>query len=162
MKLKRKRPASSTDGTPVVGDTKYFSAVWARQSGRKHKVWTGDGFVEICGRFGQLRDLSGKLQGTTQLKADSADHLESGSRLHMGGNEAELVDRLSTMPIYEKLVSEVAEAKSATSDTSNDAYTNMLVDSPSISKDNENEPKKKKPAQQSVFKPILYLGTAPI
>lgn len=180
MQQKRKRPASASAGRPststnAVGKPdgtaiKYFSAVWARPSKRKHKVWTNDGFVEIRGRFGQLRDIGGKLQGTTQLKSESVDQLDTGSRLHLGGNEAELVECLSAKPNYQQVVDDVAEAESSeecsepesNSDKPNaaDMNTNMLVDAPAVSKYDASdiEPRKKKKAQQSVFKPNLYIG----
>lgn len=117
-----------------------------------------DGFFEIRGRFGQLRDISGKLQGTTQLKSESADALESGSRLQMGGNEAELVECLCAEPTYQQVVEDVTEAESTEehSETESDSdqpntanmNTNMLVDAPADSKfdANDNKPRKKKRA----------------
>lgn len=77
----------------------YYTALWAKQSSKKHKIWTDDGYIEIKGKTATLRDNFGKYLGSSQIK--TLDEIESGMRLSMGSNEAELIDHLSCKPQYQ-------------------------------------------------------------
>lgn len=64
---------------------------------KKHKAWTGDGYLIMRGGYAYLQDVSGKDLGRT--KFDSA--ILPGSRLSVSGNEVE-VDALMAKDEYLK------------------------------------------------------------
>ncbi|XP_046993457.1 DNA repair and recombination protein RAD54B-like isoform X2 [Schistocerca americana] len=73
-------------------EKRVFNVVWAKQSTRKHKVWEGDGVLEVEGKTVILKDVGGKILGqSSNVKVSS---FEDGTRLLLGGKEAEIVDEV--------------------------------------------------------------------
>ncbi|KAI9817340.1 MAG: helicase [Phylliscum demangeonii] len=70
---------------------------WRKKTNKKHKSWTGDGFLILAGGYAALKDTSGDALG--RVKFDSP--LLHGSTLSIGGNDVE-VDAVITRAEYLK------------------------------------------------------------
>lgn len=92
-------PEVEAEGNTDVGlvndsSKRVFNVVWAKQSTRKHKVWEGDGVLEVEGKTVVLKDIGGKLLGqSSNIKVSS---FEDGTRMLLGGKEVEIVDEVKT------------------------------------------------------------------
>ncbi|CAH8544078.1 unnamed protein product [Heterobilharzia americana] len=73
----------------------YFEAVYAKASTKKHKKWEGDGFVEVDGRTMKLitEDLK-VIASTSSHKLAFLNDIDTGSIVHIGSYEAELISRI--------------------------------------------------------------------
>ncbi len=78
---------------------------------KKHKVWTGDGFLTVQAGFARLRDASGKDLGKVAFNAP----LLHGSTLSVAGNEVE-VDAVITRIEYIKCMGDLDAQRPATQD----------------------------------------------
>ncbi|KAK4470124.1 hypothetical protein MN116_005708 [Schistosoma mekongi] len=71
---------------------RYFEAVYAKASVKKHKKWEGDGFVEVDGRIIKLTDECLKvIASTSGHKLAFLSEIDVGSIIHIGPYEAELI-----------------------------------------------------------------------
>uniref|UniRef100_A0A146LH21 DNA repair and recombination protein RAD54-like n=1 Tax=Lygus hesperus TaxID=30085 RepID=A0A146LH21_LYGHE len=74
-----------------------FSVVYGKPSKKKHKVWDGDGILEVDGKSAVLRDTNGKIIGQTgNLKKCD---LEDGTILFVGSKEVEISSEIVQNPI---------------------------------------------------------------
>ncbi|XP_065574814.1 DNA repair and recombination protein RAD54B-like isoform X2 [Artemia franciscana] len=74
-------------------ETLYFSAVWGKQSNRKHKKWEGDGVLVVSKKCVTLIDSDGKELG--KLSNSKLKTFESGERFYLGSREVEILDPIS-------------------------------------------------------------------
>ncbi|XP_049959251.1 DNA repair and recombination protein RAD54B-like isoform X3 [Schistocerca serialis cubense] len=92
-------------------EKRVFNVVWAKQSTRKHKVWEGDGVLEVEGKTVILKDVGGKiLCQSSNVKVSS---FEDGTRLLLGGKEAEIVDEV-------KIIDSISVSSKRTPDRQSD------------------------------------------
>lgn len=162
---------------PPQENVQYFTAVYAKQSSKKHKIWTDDGYIEIKGKTATLRDSNGKIQGTTKLK--TMDEVECGTRFSMGSNEAEIIDLMTNIPQYQstsvQLFDETDEFQHTVKKKpkTNFCFSQNLhlgrnstvicsdVENKEPDNNTENTSKSKKAATPACFKPALCLGRTP-
>lgn len=85
-----------------VGDenSRYFNAVWCKQSARKHKKWEGDALliVKAAERLAILldKDNNGKeICRGSSLPISKLSSIENGSVISFGGKEIEIMDEIS-------------------------------------------------------------------
>lgn len=72
------------------GVKRSYSVVWAPLSNKKHKVWQGDGVLEVEGKVARLKDDRGKLLASEfNLKLNT---LAEGDRLTIEGKELEITE----------------------------------------------------------------------
>ena len=81
-------------------NTRYFNAVWCKQSTRKHKKWEGDALliIKASERLAILRDADsdGKEIGRgSSLPISKLSCIENGSSLSFGGKEIEIMDEIN-------------------------------------------------------------------
>ena len=81
-------------------NTRYFNAVWCKQSARKHKKWEGDALliIKASERLAILRDADsdGKEIGRgSSLPISKLSGIENGSSLSFGGKEIEIMDEIN-------------------------------------------------------------------
>lgn len=78
-------------------ETVRYNAVWAKVSGRKHKIWEGDCTVITDGKMTTVKDLDGKTIGVTNsaFKKTSLDEVDCGYRFVVGGKEIEIAKKIS-------------------------------------------------------------------
>ena len=80
-------------------NSRYFSAVWCKQSTRKHKKWEGDAFLIARppkSRLVILKDTNGKEIGRgSGLPISKVRDLNAGEVLSFGGKDVELLDELN-------------------------------------------------------------------
>ena len=70
---------------------RYFTCVWARKSGRKHKKWEGDAVLRVGSRSVVLLDIEGgELGRGSGYRVSELAELQEGGRLGVGGKEVEL------------------------------------------------------------------------
>ncbi|KAL0271284.1 UNVERIFIED_CONTAM: hypothetical protein PYX00_008424 [Menopon gallinae] len=74
----------------ISGESTIFNVVYAKQSQRKHKVWEGDGTLEVGAKFMTLKDEKGKVIGTAACSKSKV--VEEGSRLLVGSKEVEVIE----------------------------------------------------------------------
>ena len=88
----------SCNVTETNSDTssfKYFSCVWAKKSGRKHKKWEGDAMMKVGLRSVTLMESSGKEIGRgSGYKIQELAELDDGGRLTVGGKEVEICEAI--------------------------------------------------------------------
>ncbi|KAJ5991833.1 DNA repair and recombination protein [Penicillium sp. IBT 35674x] len=70
----------------LVGDEKFFNALWRKPSAKKNKTWDGDGILTARAGYVTLRDVGGKDMGRAMFEAE----LEPGKMLYVGGKEVEV------------------------------------------------------------------------
>jgi len=86
----------SSQSSLTVSDTNdktysYFTCVWCKKSGRKHKKWEGDGWVRVGARSLLVIDEDGKEIGRgSGYKAQELLDLEEGKLLSLGSKEIEI------------------------------------------------------------------------
>ncbi|ODN01205.1 DNA repair and recombination protein RAD54B [Orchesella cincta] len=82
-----------------VDDKKYYGAVFAKTSTRKHKKWEGDGYIIFSkGKIVTLKNTSGKvIDSSNNYKLDS-EHFEDGKVFKLGGKEVQIVEELKSDP----------------------------------------------------------------
>ncbi|XP_052859722.1 DNA repair and recombination protein RAD54B-like [Anopheles cruzii] len=74
--------------------TTIFKVVWGKISTRKHKIWEGDGLLEVSGRSAILRDDAGKvISNASGLKLDE---VQEGIQMVVGSKEVEILERLES------------------------------------------------------------------
>ncbi|KAH8870165.1 DNA repair and recombination protein RAD54B [Schistosoma japonicum] len=74
---------------------RFFEAVYAKASVKKHKKWEGDGFVEVDGRTIKLTDEGLKvIASTSGHKLTFLNEINVGSIVHIGHYEAELISQI--------------------------------------------------------------------
>ncbi|CAH8566173.1 unnamed protein product [Schistosoma margrebowiei] len=72
--------------------SRYFEAVYAKASTKKHKKWEGDGFVEVEGRIMKLINEDLKvIASASGHKLAFLNEIDIGSVVHIGPYEAELI-----------------------------------------------------------------------
>ena len=85
---------TSDNGSKESDETstyRYFSCVWAKKSGRKHKKWEGDALIKVGTRSVVLVDTEGKELGRgSGYKIQELAELEDGGRLTVGSKEVEI------------------------------------------------------------------------
>ncbi|KAI9789547.1 MAG: helicase [Peltula sp. TS41687] len=64
----------------------YYTVLWRKPTVKKHKSWTGDGYLMVTGGYARLRDISGKELGKSKFDGP----LLHGSSLSVAGNEVEV------------------------------------------------------------------------
>ena len=75
---------------------RYFSCVWAKKSGRKHKKWEGDALMKVGQRSVILLESTGKEIGRgSGYKIQELADLDDGGRLTVGGKEVEICESIS-------------------------------------------------------------------
>ena len=80
---------------------KYFSCVWAKKSGRKHKKWEGDALIKVGTRSVILIETSGKeLSRGSGYKIQELADLEDGGRLSVGSKEVEISEAVDSNTWY--------------------------------------------------------------
>ncbi|KAL0128064.1 hypothetical protein PUN28_003357 [Cardiocondyla obscurior] len=76
-----------------------FNIVYSKASGKKHKTWDNDGFLEVCGKNAVLKDLDGKVMGRTKINSKT---VAAGIRLFVGNKEVEILDQVTgELPVPE-------------------------------------------------------------
>ncbi|KAJ8004937.1 hypothetical protein DPEC_G00141470 [Dallia pectoralis] len=93
----RSLPRSRVGGC-VPGDVgaRFFSVVWCKASGRKHKRWEGDAVLVTRGRTATLKDMEGKDIGKgTGFKVSQLASLCEGETLTLGGKQVEVMGLIS-------------------------------------------------------------------
>ncbi|KAI9887515.1 MAG: helicase [Watsoniomyces obsoletus] len=101
-------PQLETDPSPNTAQC-YYRVLWRKFTTKKHKVWTGDGFLAMQAGFARLRDASGKELGKVAFNAP----LLHGSTLSVAGNEVE-VDAVITKVEYLKCMGDLDAQKPET------------------------------------------------
>ena len=90
---------SQNDTESTDENTRYFNAVWCKQSTRKHKKWEGDALlvIKVNERLAILRDAeNGKeISRGSSLPMSKICHVENGSTISFGGKEIEIMDEIS-------------------------------------------------------------------
>ena len=90
---------SQNDTECTDENTRYFNAVWCKQSTRKHKKWEGDALLVIKAnvRLAILRDAeNGKeISRGSSLPLSKICQVENGSMISFGGKEIEIMDEIS-------------------------------------------------------------------
>uniref|UniRef100_A0A6Q2YHJ7 RAD54 homolog B n=1 Tax=Esox lucius TaxID=8010 RepID=A0A6Q2YHJ7_ESOLU len=80
----------------VPGGPRFFSVVWCKASGRKHKRWEGDAVLVTRGRCATLKDLEGKDIGKgSGYKVSELASLCEGETLTIGGKQVEVMGLIS-------------------------------------------------------------------
>ncbi|KAL0985358.1 hypothetical protein UPYG_G00155900 [Umbra pygmaea] len=78
------------------GGPRFFSVVWCKASGRKHKRWEGDAVLVTRGRTATLKDLEGKDIGKgSGYKVSELSSLCEGETLMVGGKQVEVMGLIS-------------------------------------------------------------------
>jgi len=77
---------------PVEAVTfRYFTCVWGKKSGRKHKKWEGDAFMKVGTKSVILVSEEGKEIGRSSgYTAVQLEQLEDGGRLGVGAKDVEI------------------------------------------------------------------------
>ncbi|KAJ5648969.1 DNA repair and recombination protein [Penicillium longicatenatum] len=70
----------------LVGDERFFNALWRKPSAKKNKTWDGDGILTARAGYVTLRDVGGRDMGRAMFEAE----LEPGKMLYVGGKEVEV------------------------------------------------------------------------
>ncbi|KAJ6160419.1 hypothetical protein N7470_003815 [Penicillium chermesinum] len=78
--------ASAAEPISLVGDERFFNALWRKPSAKKNKTWDGDGILTARAGFVFLRDLTGKDMGRAMYESE----LEPGKMLYVSGKEVEV------------------------------------------------------------------------
>lgn len=87
--------SSNYNPSSTKSTKQYLSVVWGKRSSKKHKIWEGDGTLEVVGKSITLRDSEGKYLGSSTAKPEE---LDEGCRLIMGSNELEIIEKLNAPP----------------------------------------------------------------
>ncbi|CAH8573186.1 unnamed protein product [Schistosoma haematobium] len=105
VKTAEYKPVSHCSSSPKMNNTptnfnlshatkcsRYFEAVYAKASTKKHKKWEGDGFVEVEGRIIKLINEDLKvIASASGHKLAFLNEIDIGSVVHIGSYEAELI-----------------------------------------------------------------------
>ncbi|XP_053674625.1 DNA repair and recombination protein RAD54B-like [Anopheles nili] len=68
-----------------------FKVVWTKISNRKHKIWEGDGLLEVSGRNAVLKDETGTIISSTNgLKVNE---VTEGIQLIVGSKEVDVLEK---------------------------------------------------------------------
>ncbi|KAJ6111134.1 DNA repair and recombination protein [Penicillium sp. IBT 16267x] len=81
----------ATAAVKLVGDERFFNALWRKPSAKKNKTWDGDGILTARAGYVTLRDVGGKDMGRAMFEAE----LEPGKMLYVGGKEVEIDSEIS-------------------------------------------------------------------
>ncbi|XP_042162770.1 DNA repair and recombination protein RAD54B-like isoform X1 [Oncorhynchus tshawytscha] len=77
---------------------RYFSVMWCKASGRKHKRWQGDAVLVTRGRTATLKDMEGKDIGTgSGYKVSELASLGEGETLMIGAKQVEVMGLVSEL-----------------------------------------------------------------
>ena len=90
-------------------NSRYFNAVWCKQSTRKHKKWEGDALLIIKAneRLAILRDADNdgkEISRGSSLPMSKLSNIENGSVISFGGKDIEIMDEI-TYGQYKKCLS---------------------------------------------------------
>ena len=116
-------PYSIQNSSQEVGSSettyKYFSCVWAKKSGRKHKKWEGDALMKVGTRSVVLIETSGKeLSRGSGYKIQDLTDLEDGGRLGVGNKEVEISGAVDSRAWHNALaLKQTSLSKSASEST---------------------------------------------
>nr|XP_046159344.1 DNA repair and recombination protein RAD54B-like [Oncorhynchus gorbuscha] len=77
---------------------RYFSVMWCKASGRKHKRWQGDAVLVTRGRTATLKDMEGKDIGKgSGYKVSELASLGEGETLMIGAKQVEVMGLISEL-----------------------------------------------------------------
>uniref|UniRef100_A0A8C7VMR2 RAD54 homolog B n=1 Tax=Oncorhynchus mykiss TaxID=8022 RepID=A0A8C7VMR2_ONCMY len=77
---------------------RYFSVMWCKASGRKHKRWQGDAVLVTRGRTATLKDMEGKDIGKgSGYKVSELASLGEGETLMIGAKQVEVMGLVSEL-----------------------------------------------------------------
>ncbi|KAM9404599.1 DNA repair and recombination protein RAD54B isoform 2-T2 [Salvelinus alpinus] len=77
---------------------RYFSVMWCKASGRKHKRWQGDAVLVTQGRTATLKDMEGKDIGKgSGYKVSELASLGEGETLMIGAKQVEVMGLISEL-----------------------------------------------------------------
>lgn len=128
---------------------RYFSCVWARMSGRKHKKWEGDALIKVGSRSVVLIETSGKELGRgSGYKIQELADLDDGGRLTVGGKEVEITGAVDIQTWTNALKS---LSSSRAKDTSNESQGELALKS---NKDDNNSKSGTISSNGNNFKPF--------
>ena len=128
---------SASQNDPQNSSFKYFSCVWAKKSGRKHKKWEGDALMKVGLRSVVLMETTGKEIGRgSGYKVQELAELEEGGRLTVGGKEVEICDAVTASAWLTASRNKVTEAPAKTVEENTETEIkppSKVAPSPSVS-----------------------------
>lgn len=74
----------------------FYSVVWGKISTKKHKTFEGDGTLTVSNKTATLRNIDGSHLGSRPIKSED---IEIGSRLIIGSNEIEIIERTTEVQL---------------------------------------------------------------
>ncbi|KAJ5948270.1 DNA repair and recombination protein [Penicillium verhagenii] len=80
------KTAPAPEPIKLLGDERFFNALWRKPSAKKNKTWDGDGVLTARAGLVTLRDVGGKDMGRGRFEGE----LEPGKMLYVGGKEVEI------------------------------------------------------------------------
>uniref|UniRef100_A0A8C7HQP0 RAD54 homolog B n=1 Tax=Oncorhynchus kisutch TaxID=8019 RepID=A0A8C7HQP0_ONCKI len=92
-------PVGAGSGSGAGSDgPRYFSVMWCKASGRKHKRWQGDAVLVTRGRTATLKDMEGKDIGKgSGYKVSELASLGEGETLMIGAKQVEVMGLISEL-----------------------------------------------------------------
>ncbi|KAJ5925906.1 DNA repair and recombination protein [Penicillium verhagenii] len=78
--------APAPEPIKLLGDERFFNALWRKPSAKKNKTWDGDGVLTARAGLVTLQDVGGKDMGRGRFEGE----LEPGKMLYVGGKEVEI------------------------------------------------------------------------
>ncbi|XP_042899076.1 DNA repair and recombination protein RAD54B isoform X2 [Parasteatoda tepidariorum] len=74
-----------------------YNVLWCKRSGKKHKIWEGDGILIVRNRSAILKNSEGKeIDRGMGYKLKDISALEEGSKFYVGGKECEIQNLISS------------------------------------------------------------------
>lgn len=122
MPIQCENTATHTDSTLDLNLV--FSVVWGKISTKKHKTYEGDGTLTVSDKTATLRNINGSYLGSRTIKPEE---IEIGSRLIIGSNEVEIIERTTELPLKQKIDENVAAQSSRYSDLQSTSISGKLI-----------------------------------
>ncbi|XP_030370913.1 uncharacterized protein LOC115621408 isoform X2 [Scaptodrosophila lebanonensis] len=90
-------PKNYEDNENPLKDKRIFRILWRNISNRKHKIWNGDGTLEVTAADATLKDHTGKIMGALKTFNFNPRDFKEHELLQIAGKEVELQEEFKTI-----------------------------------------------------------------